>query len=268
MIANKDTLDRAAPQPFGVPEWTIPDVPVWTPASYLGTVYTGMIINVPAGGMYAISNVRIWIPDISSNANYRTIFQDLTTGAFTYGQQIKGDVLTSPGWLEINIANEIIVGGEQFAVVLQSWNTAGTTDYNHPWVYTGTSQTNADPGLGNWNRDNQHTVLRINDTDDDGTDRTAELTNAIENTVIRCAEEANLANYWEYVVQVNTVGVGFHTYTVSLLDVGGAGVGIGQRCQIYFEVPIAAATDYVVLTDGYLARPNLDGRISLSLIHI
>jgi hypothetical protein len=266
MIANKDTEDRAAPQPFGLPAWLLPTDPAWTPQSYLGTVYTGVEVIPPADSIFAITQVRAWLPDVTANAYYRVIVYDVNKDSFEFGQQFQGTILPSPGWLEVTAPGGLITDQDRFIVLLESYNSAATTDFNHPWVYTGTSQ-QGDPGLGNWNRDNQQTILRIDYEDDDGTDRQTELGTVVPGTLIRCEDEADSTVYWRYRVDDETDVGGYFQYGVTYLGAGpGGGPTALTRCQIYFQVPVPLSTDYVELPNEYVDTPNLSGYIAFDEI--
>ena len=268
MIANKITEDRAAPQPVGNPEWLLPTAPVWEPQNYTGIIYTGIEIKPPSGFLYAIETVRVWIPDNSINAHYRVIFYDTITGQITPGIPFLGDISPTPNqWIPVSISPTLVSDQDDFALILESYNSSATTDFNHPWLYTGASQTAVDPGTGNINRDNQQTVLRINNTDDDGADRTAQLQSVIPGTLIRVADEAVPTVFYDYTVLDPIDNGTWHNYSVVLTDSAGGGPLPATRCTVSFQVPVVAPTDYVRVVDQWLGDDPINGFIALDDIN-
>ena len=261
MVANKQTTDRAGPQPTGTPVWTVPDAPTWTVNQYTGVVYTAVETTIPANSLYSVLALRAWLPDVSVNANYRVIIYDPVNDIWDFGVPFTGDVLLAPGWIEVTQSANLFTAGNRVVIALESYSSAATTDFNHPWSYEGTLQAGA-PAAGFWNRDNQHLIVRLDYNDADGTSRQTELASVVAGTIIRFAEEATPTNYWDYVVNTTTDSVGYYTYTVTLQDTGGLGVTELARCTVSFQVPVADPTDYVELTNGYSTAPNLQGYIA------
>jgi hypothetical protein len=267
MVANKETTDRPAPQPDGTPAYTLPTLPVWAFPQHTGSVFSGISVTVPAGELWRVLKYRVWVADVSPNAHYQAIIYRVSDGAFEVLSSFDGDVLGTPGWLELTVPPAFIVEGDNFILVLHSENSAGTTDYNHPWVYTGSSQTDADPGLGNINHNNQQNALRINEEDDDGVSRISELDGVVPGTNIRVVDEGDLNAYYEYEVLNTTDNGTWRLFDVTLVDTGSSGgPGALARCQVYFEVPIAAPTEYVTESGSYAGNPNIQGYLSLDTI--
>jgi len=266
-VANKTTTDRPAPQPTGVPLWTVPDLPLWIEPQYTGVVVSGIVVTPPAGRLYQVQSFRIWIPDISPNAHYRTLLYDLVTGISSLGTSFDGDIMTAPGWLTVTVDPVFIAEGSNFAFLLISSNSAGTTDFNHPFVRLGNTNQDNDPGAGNWSQDNISSKLRISNTDDDTVDRSAENASVIIGTVLRPADEGDLNAYYEYEVTSSTDMGTWFLYGVTLLDTGGNGEPtIGQRQQIYYEIPLSAPTTYNVFSNHYAADPSLAGYLAFDAV--
>lgn len=265
MIANKDTQDKAAPVPAGPPFWTIPDAPTWTPLQYTGVVYTGVEVTIPDGGLYTVQSIRAWIPNVSADATYRVIIYEPSQDRWEFGQEFKGDVLSTPGWFSLPAPANAFTEGQAPVFVLESYNSASDTVFNHPWLYTGTAQIGG-PGAGNWNRDNQQTFIRVDYIDDDTVDQSADLGSVIPGSTIRCEEEGATANFWLYTVNTVTDLGGYYEYGVSLQSTGGGGVPALARTNIIFTVPVPVPADYVELTNHYAASPNLQGYISFDSI--
>ena len=262
MIANKETTDRAAPQPTGIPAWILPTNPAWTPQAYVGIVYSGLRILPQAGRIYAITEVRVWLPNVTADAHYRVFLIDRITGNIVAGSPFLGTVLVNPGWYPVNVDSQFIQGGDDVEVVLESYNSAASTDFNHPWLYAGSIQGGGDPGTGVINHDNQQNLLRISNTDDDAVDRTAQLQSVTSGTLIRVAEEGNPTAYLDYQVALPLGLAGWHDFNVTLLGTGAGGPLPATRCTVSFNVPVHASTDYVEIPGQYLGDPVLFGVIA------
>jgi len=262
-VANKQTTDRPAPQPIGPGTFLMPDAPVWSTLQYTGSVFSGMHIAVPAGQLFELQQVRVWIANISPDAHYQVVLYDAVNDVFSLSNTVDGDVLDAPGWLSIPVDPVFVTEADDFFVLVHNSNSAGTTDYNHPWVRAGNTNSDADPGAGNWSQNNISTRIRISDTDDDAVDRSAELAAVVPGTIIQMQDEADLNAYYQYEVIATTDSGTHYVFDVVLLDTGASGAPtIGLRQQAYFEVPIAAPTDYVVLTNHFLNEPDIAGYLS------
>jgi hypothetical protein len=265
MVANKETTDKPAPVPAGPPSWTIPDAPTWTPLQYTGVVYTGVEVTIPADGLYKVQSIRAWIPNVSADATYRVIIYEPSQDRWEFGQEFKGDVLSTPGWFALPAPANAFTEGEAPVFVLESYNSASDTVFNHPWLYAGTAQI-GDPGAGNWNRDNQQLFIRVDYIDDDAVDQSADLGTVIPGSTIRCEEEGTSANFWLYTVNTVTDLGSYYEYGVSLQSTGGGGVPALARTNIIFTVPVPVPADYVELTNHYSTSPDLQGYISFDSV--
>ena len=266
MIANKETTDRAAPQPTGGVNWILPTNPAWNPQAYIGVVYTGLRILPETGRIFSINEVRVWLPDVTTDAHYRVIVTDLITGGIKVGSPFLGSVLVAPGWYPVNLPSEFIIGGDDVAVVLESYNSSATTDFNHPWLYTGGTQAIGDPGTGNINHDNQQNLLRISNIDEDAVDRTAELQSVVPGTIIRVEEEGDPLAFFEYSVILPAGLPTWHDYEVNLVNTGQGGPLVATRCTVSFQVPVHASTDYVDIPGQYIGDPVLFGYLAFDTI--
>lgn len=263
-IANKTTIERAAPQPVGEQSWIVPDAPIYTDEQYLGGVQVGVrITNLSLA--YQITKVRVWVPNISADAHYRLLSEDLLTEKVTLGTEFDGDALDAPGWFEHIVNPEFVVPGDDLHIYFQMSNSAANQEYNHPWLYQGVSNQDVDPGVGNTTRRGDHTRLLISSTDDDAVNRDAELGNVIVGSTISITAEANASRFSKYeAIGARTDQTGWWLFEVALVDTGVLGEPIvGERCQNYFVNPVHATTDYIETIDEYVDNPVLTGRLYL-----
>ena len=265
-IANKQTTDPAAPTPVGNPRWLLSDTPTWVPRSHTDYVLTGVRVQLTeADDLFVSTEVRAWVANVSADFRYTIFIEDNLTGVTTEIVSFSGNVLAAPGWFEFTIPQEVIRFGDDFVMWLLTQNTAATTTFTYPWVYTGTSQNDTDPGAGNWNTNNQSTTFRINSLDDNGVDRTADLTNVTPGTIIRATDQLDPLTWAEFVVTAGLGDLGgWFQFYVGVEGVGPNGAPTAaDLTDIQFTIPVAAPVDYVELTDEYLNDPKISGVLQL-----
>jgi len=265
--ANTQNTDiQPRPQETGVPVWLLPEIPTWNPLNLVGSVEYGLRITVPAGELWAVVGFRIWIDSqTTDDTTYQIVSYDLIAGTVTLGDSFPASTFFGQEntWVELPYASAPLIGGQDVVIAVAKQTSAAETLYNHPWSLTGINNTEADPGVGNSNRNQQNSVLRINNTDNNSDDRTAELRAVVPGSTIRTANESDLNRYYEYLVLSLVDNGTYVTYTVSLLDTGGAGAPLNELSQIYFTVPTPLQTDYVELPGAYTGSSVLQGVIDL-----
>jgi len=253
------TTDQLAPQPVGAASWLLPDAPAWTPLNLTDTIYTGIRISNLTRA-FEIQKLRIWIPTITADAHYVILLKDNISGISKLGNSFDGDAFGSTGWQTVTVSPKFLLPGDDYSFILVSQNSAGDQTYNHPWVYTGSSNQEANPGTSNANRRGDYTQLRINAADRDAVSRVSELQSVIVGSTIKVTSEANASAYIEFeVFGIEDNGTWFN-YQVVLLDEGAAGEPPDDDdVQIYFANPIATPTDYVELTNHFLSSATIQG---------
>ncbi len=261
-IANTTTTENPEPAPTGIKTYLLPDVPTWTPLSVVDTVYSGVRVVVTTG-LFLISSIRLWIPNITADAHYRLVILDNVSGKQHIGSAFNGDSMSAVGWLT-SIEEYAIYAGGDYSFLLASSNSASDTTYNHPYVYTGSTNTNNDPLAGNANDSNNNTTIRISATDRDSVDRHAELIAVVPSSTITYTSEANLNRFLDYEVISMTDHTTWVEYDVILLDTGSAGTpNDDEDIQAHFAIPVASATDYVRLDNHFASSAQLSGEIQI-----
>jgi len=237
MVANKYTCDRPAPQADGPPVWAVDPTPAWDTVSpvvtYLGT--GTRFVFTQAGWL---NSWRVWIPTVSANNKYTATFYDVTDPAHVV-EQSTTITPSVTGWYEVTVAPLLIVPGTEVIIVLYAQNDAGKAPHTGPWDYTGQTTLDNDPGVGNFNRNNGSTKLRINSTDQNALDRDGELAE------IHPGVEMNV-NDGEWVVRVDAVTdmTGWWLFDVTTQS-GGLSAGADGVKPIFWEIASPQSTDYV-----------------------
>ena len=74
-VANTNTTDSPVPLPISDSDFLISDSPSFTNLTDQPYIYTGIRVRNYTG-VYEISEIRVWIPDVSSDAMYRLVILD------------------------------------------------------------------------------------------------------------------------------------------------------------------------------------------------
>lgn len=248
MVANKKTTDNPAPQPSGPKENTLPDIPAWVTNSNASVVYTGQKYVFNQGGWF--SSLRVWVPELTADTHYRFVIVDNTDPTNPVVGVIEEPVLNENDWTTIAISNKVVQAGAEFYIYIDALNSGGSTPFGpFGWTYGGVSQ-GANPALSQWNTNNQNTILRVDKTDLDSTDRTAQLLGIIAGSTITISLTANPNIFRTYNVNLNPVDAGSAVSfnDVTLADSAGT-IGVNDITTITADIPIAQATEYVQLTN-------------------
>ena len=273
-IANKDTDLKPAPVPVGGESWLYDNNPVWTTAQHTGNVFSGTQL-IPSGDfMISVNGFRTWVQDAGDpNARYRFITYNFITDTFNIGEEFGGDIraIGDPGWVEINITPELVFGGDNFVFVLQQWNSSANTDLDYAYVRAANSQNQVSPGPGEFNRDQQIEVFRLDEIDNDGIDRgptgDGTLDLIIPGTDIRYENAADSTQWVDLsVVAVNYLG-GWYEMNVLFVDQGPGGEpAVGTTCRVKISIPTPVPTTYVSLAGQWAGDPVLNGYFNLDSI--
>jgi hypothetical protein len=140
MIANKDTSERASPQPIGVADWVVdPDVPGWMEQEPLGTlVVSGNTFTAGIDGY--ISGYRVYISEIGPETYYRGAIEIKYPGGDPQSETSETFQPTSIGWIEINSPTRIIPTGTVITALLEHENRASSITEVASWNYTSSNQ--------------------------------------------------------------------------------------------------------------------------------
>ncbi len=178
MVANKQTQDRAAPQPEGDPYWSLPTVPTWeTVNASISTLFLGARVGPLAQARYFVG-ARVWVPALGQGLLYRLEVVVDPLGVKRRSVIKRLWVPDAAGaWVDIeDVALELVKAGQTFDILLSVFNLSSTTDVVANYNYrtpagegsVPTSGQMVQPSLSPW-------VFRVNKTDDDAVDQSAML---------------------------------------------------------------------------------------------
>ena len=255
-ISLTSTSERVEPTLVGSPEYTLPDDGSgFTVSDSASVIHSGQTYTFTKGGF--LKQVRVYVPTLTSDTNYRFILVDETDPASPKVSIIEEPVLQEDNWTTIAANNILVLPEAKLRLIVDALNSGSDTSFNGGWTYLGTNNTGAPTAQG-WNRRTQNDVLRFDKTDLDSTDRTSELNGVITGSTIQIIETANASNFFTYTVIGAPIDQGTYVeYPVALEDQGGTGVPVSATSTATFTVPIPQNTDYVQNT-GYWATNEPD----------
>ena len=241
MISNKITDEYPFPQTVGDPSYLM-DSQAFINSSNTSVIYSGHTYTFTHAGY--LSQIRVWAPQLTSDTHYRIVIADITDPANPIIESIPEPILNENNWTII-AANQVIVGaGTVLRIYLDALNSGSDTILpTYDWTYEGVQNSNQ-PSSMQWNRNNQHSVLRINYIDELSIDRSSDLAQVTVGSKIRMSESLDLTEYWEYDVTSVTNTGSTYEYGVLLTDTGGSGVPVSASTQWLASIPVAQPTQF------------------------
>ena len=253
MCANKDTSDRAAPQPIGVEESPLE---AWVPfdSSQFGVIASGQRYEFLEAGW--IKELRIWIPaPATGNISYKVLMADVTDPDNPSYTSIETAPLTPDSWLAIRAMSQLVLPGHKILVVLQAQNKSSATTFDDGWTYQGVNNTEVSPGIESWNTNVQETLLRITDQGFDNI-HTVQLGQIVGGSSLEFVSTQSSVNYKHYLATGPSVAyVGYHTVPVVVEAQSGV-IDVGVDCAVHVSIPVPLATEYSLETNGWLTDPT------------
>ena len=250
MIANKDTTDRPAPQPIGLPRY----------ASALGDLPPGFATPVEetanisiTGQRYSFTTAlyilgwRIWIPVAEPTQFYELWLIEDPTGALgipQFTQLMSATAFASTNWIEIIQGVSFGRPGDEFDLLIVSNSDGAPTTDSGPWNYRAI---NPAPAAGEITHNNNNVTMRINYVDDNATSH---------------------ITYLQAMTPGDKVDFGGLTWTITAVVINASDVQLTVTPAV--RVPESLYTvsfaqlepefcPSVNITDHYVSNPNIQG---------
>ena len=248
MIANKDTLDYAAPQPTGAP-FDIFDGTLVPSALLAKQIFFGNRYTFDRDGY--IIGYRIYV---NVGQSYR-IFIVIDPGGLGEVQEIIDFTADNTGWEEFSVTPVIVRAGEPLDLIAEvAEPDPSPVTFDGPWNYL-TPQNPAVPAAGEIEHSRSEPYdMRINYTDNNAVDRSVELKaldigDTIEGGGVTWTVQSN-TDQGTYALMgvspaVNLGVIGILTFTFSTI----------------VETPITIDWD----TDYWLSNPNVQGLVGVGI---
>jgi hypothetical protein len=266
MIANKKTIDRAAPQLTGSANYIfgqtrlVTDDGNWLTCVNGDTLFAGVAVGfvtkqftgvVRSGHVYEftqtvfVTELSVLVPTLTDTTNYIIVVADITNPENPVTEISKDPILEENVFTVVKYSSALITAGTKLLIYIDALNSGDSTVFQHEWTSNGTSNAGA-PLTGGWNRRTQQDIIRIDKTDNTGADRTAELASVIVGSSITTRSTADFDRFWEYLINGITDAGTYYEYATTLTGTGSlGGINDNENTLIEFDIPIPLPTDYV-----------------------
>ena len=253
-IANTETTEPAFPQEVGELQALYPDSPPFSETSQVAQVRSGYGATFTQNG--EVRSLKVWVPEISVDITYALVFINDPNGTTPSLTRIplRNDQLSVGAWSTVSIGKQLYTVGSEVLVYLESLNRGTSNTVTGGWTYNGQDNVSP-PATSGWNHNNAKTIVRIDKTDLDTTDRSSELLGIVSGSTLLFAETANPQNAQTYITLSPPTDQGtYFEYAVTLTNETGS-LGTGVTTTFTGTVPVAQATKFVFEADKFLNYP-------------
>ena len=254
MVANKTTIERAAPQNVGDPAYFLPDVPTWTETSNTTNATTGVVVtlDVPA----VIDGIRAWRPSALATVDYSVALFNATDPQNKILLLSENMATGAEGWVDVGIPSALYGAG----TVLEAYLYTKTFTNSGSWTHTWTLQDviGGAPASGTYTRNATHDFLKINKFADGAVDVNADLAALKAGDQIVFFEFTNAARFNTYEV-TSTPTLNVDVYEIDVLRIGnGQDVRAGRLVQADATVNQSILpSDYVYIANWWASNPPI-----------
>lgn len=243
-IANQPTADE--------PRLTVSEAPDFTLGNNQPFAIQNNASVIESGQRYdftetvVATEIRVWVGTVTATNTFRLYIVDNTNPLVP-----KVDIreLLNPisnDWTIVSLGNKIIAAGSRFLLFLQTIDSSADTTFNFDWGFDGSSQSGA-PADTRWNKNNQSSIVRVDNDDNTSTDRSAQLATVIAGSNIRITLNSDPTVFELYLVNDTQTEIGFFEYDVSFLS-GNGSFSTGDITDILFTIPIPTSAEYAIDT--------------------
>lgn len=251
MIANKQTAERAGPQPLSEPVSSPVESATFNTASDVSVV--NMVHKYTMLQTGWLQGLRVRIPFWDLDSVSRITVSNISTGEVVV---INNPILAVDQYVTIGIPNLFVNVGDQGEISFEFYNSTEAANVTGGW--------NSNVGTGNpssqefnINNVSTPTALNISHTDLDSTNRSTELDGVVAGSIITISEtSAPDRSITVEVTAVDTLPASSTNYTVVVIQNGPKDIRDARTCSVSIDVPITQASEYSVIPDYYLGATN------------
>ena len=227
MYANTETTDRAGVIDQGIPSFSLPDAPTWTPITDQPLSHTAAIYTLTEAIRF--DGYRFYRPTSDSNIDYNLFFVNDTDSNNPILINSQGIPAGEEGWVEINIPSAIYLPGTILTIEAVAVKTGNDTSWSHQWIYKNSS---GDPGSKEYHFLSGNTDLRIHQDDNQDINRSSDLDQLKNGDEIRL-QESSASTRWQEVQVAGTVVKSGSVYQIPVLVVdSNSSIRDGRDVQI------------------------------------
>lgn len=243
-IANQPTADEPRLTISEPPDFTLSDTQPFTINTASSVIESGQRYDFTDS--VVATEARVWVGTVTPSTVFRLYIVDNTNPA---NPIIDIRELLNPienNWTLVQLGNLIINEGSQFLIFLQTINSSSDTVFSYGWGFDGVSQSSP-PADTRWNKNNQSSVVRVDNDDATSTDRSAQLAAVIPGSTIHITKNSDPTVFELYLVNDSTAGAGFFEYGTTLQSSNGT-ISTSDITELLFTIPIPASAEYAIDT--------------------
>ncbi len=262
-IANAATTNvTPVPLPISDSNFLLAESPTFTSLTDQPYIYTGIRVSSYTG-IYELSQIRVWVPDVSADALYRVVILNNSDQTLEVLEGFTGDTVGTIGWHVIPKFKRLLEGGS-YTFYLISSKKSGTSTVTGTWNRIAISNTDVNPDSGNVSNNGLQTKVRINDLDSSSADRSSDfLATLVPGSTLKIAGASDVTKYYEYEVVKFTDNTGWYDFDVILTSTGSGGAPPTSSVLITGTNRTAVAADYVKITNHFASSSVYDGYLKI-----
>jgi len=253
-VANVATEEYPFPTEVGGVVPIYPPDPPFATFQNSSQVRSGYYVTFTESG--EVRALQVWIPEVTVDTHYTIVSIEDPNGATPQSSRLplENTDLTAGEWNTIGIGSKLFAAGAEILLYLESDNYGSTSQVTGGWISEGAQNVGAPPAQ-NWNHNNANTILRIDKTDLNATDRSAELLGIIAGSTVQFVETAIPTNLRTYTVLAPPVDqITYVEYSVSLSASTGL-IPDDEVTTMTAEIPVSQPTKFVFEADKFLTNP-------------
>jgi len=260
-IANAATTNvNPVPLPISDAEFELDDSPTFTSLNAQPYIYSGIKVSSYTG-IYQLSEIRVWVPDVSADALYRVVILNNSDQTLEVLEGFTGDTVGVIGWHVISKFKRLLEGGS-YTFYLISSKKSGTSTVTGNWNRIAVSNTDVDPASGNVSNNGLQTKVRISDLDNTSTDRVSNfLSTVVPGSTLKIANSST--RYYEYEVVKFTDNTGWYDFDVVLISTGSDGAPSTSAVTITSTNRTAVSANYVKISNTFSGSSVYNGYLKI-----
>jgi hypothetical protein len=246
-----NTFDHLEPQFTGDQEPSIADDANFVTDSDASIVKQVHKFTMLKSGFFQI--FQVIVPSWDSDVVSKITIINITTSEVSI---IENRILQSAEYTTISVGSVLGFETEQYEIWFELYNSSDANNIQGGWLSNLGTGTPLNQEF-NINSLTTPSVIEIDHTDLDSTDRSTELDGVVIDSIITINETGDASRNIEVIVDsVDTVSATSTKYTVTLISNGQKDIRDGQVCTINIDVPITQPTQFNKIIDYYLGSTN------------
>jgi len=235
--------DRIAPVDIGDKQYSTTGI-TWNtqPEESLGVVRSGVRFVFTKGGF--IESLYVRVPRLLAETKERIVILDITNPDKPVMTQIAEPNLVAGEWATVAVASKLVLPGTDLIIYIDAYTFSSSNTVTGGW--TASNASDDAPTTQRWNRNVAETVVRIDKTDLDGSDRTSDLMSILAGASLDFVETGNPSRRASYTVETDPIDRGSYIeYNVMWLSNGVSGAPRNnQATTMTANTPVYQSTQY------------------------